>query len=56
MFTYAGYTDMVDTFWFRNKNANNAAFGLNSDLFSTFFDDCPNGGELDGKQGMIMVR
>ena len=57
MFNYVGYTDKSVTFWFRDKNASNADFGLNHDRFSTFFfDNCPNGGLLDQKQGMIMVR
>jgi hypothetical protein len=56
MFTFIGNTLKADTFWLRDKNANNADFGLRHDRFDTYYDDCPNGGLVKDKQGMIMVR
>lgn len=56
MFTFIGNTEKTDTFWLRNKNANNADFGLRHDGFDTYAYDCPGGGLLKDKQGMIMVR
>jgi hypothetical protein len=54
MFVYIGFTNNTDTFHMRDVDGN--GFGLAaSGFFTCYYDSC-YGGQVDGKQGMIMVR
>lgn len=50
-----GYTDSVDRYFFRDF-ASNDPWGLFPDGFRTFYDDCNQGGNLNGQQGALFVR
>ena len=56
----AGYADLTDHFHFRDidqpSDGANALYGLFSATFDTHYDDCGQGGGLNGKPGMIFVR
>jgi hypothetical protein len=55
MLKYAGYTSFVDGFFFRDVDGVQHK-GLLPGGFDTTYDDCPQGGNLNGVHGMIMVR
>jgi len=61
MLTYTGATAKTSAFFFRDvDDIDDANYGLLHDMLWTFYtdppDDCPLGGMLAQKQGMIMVR
>lgn len=57
MLTNGGMTDLTESFWFRDDKYDGYPYGLGPSGFDVFYaNDCPKGGLLHGKQGMIMVR
>jgi hypothetical protein len=55
MFKWIGRTSRTDRFWARDFGGDEP-YGLSDVGFAAFYDDCPQGGELNGDDGMILVR
>lgn len=55
MLGFVGYTDDQSAFFFRD-NADAMTYGLFSNRMWTLYDDCNQGGMLDGTQAALFVR
>jgi len=55
MLAYIGHTSATDHFFFRDSSGLDL-YGMRAGEFSVNYTDCANGGELQGNEGMIMVR
>jgi|GEM_PF-2700790 len=55
MLAYIGHTSATDHFFFRDAPGLDL-YGMRAGAFSVNYTDCDNGGELQGNEGMIMVR
>jgi hypothetical protein len=56
MLSYLGLTAGTDGFFFRDNPQDDFHTGLVSTAFDVLYSDCPAGGELNGRQGLIFVR
>jgi hypothetical protein len=54
MFVWIGFTNNLDTFHLRDVDGN--GYGLSGSGFRTCYDNCEQGGFLNGQPGMFMVR
>ena len=55
MLRWAGYVEDLSRYWFRDLEEMEP-YGLAPHGWNTRYDDCDRGGELNGQQGVILVR
>jgi hypothetical protein len=55
MLRWVGHTDDEERFFFRDLSENDS-YGLFSYELRTLYDDCWQGGDLNGEQGAVFVR
>ena len=56
MFRFAGATSLTDVFFLRDIDDLGQHRGLRAVGFDLAYDNCDQGGLLDGRQGMVLVR
>jgi len=56
MFRFVGFTSRTEVFFVRDQGNNSGTFGLKNNRWESNSSDCPEGGDIDDSDGMLMLR